>query len=218
MNSIKRMMSPAIMVAMITCLLSGASQAMAQDPYVMPDGSFISISGTAVGTTADSFTLDYGRGTIRVDIDDWAWYTETWPVLDGSRVTVYGEIDDGFFEARTIDAYSVYVEDRGTYYYRTAVAGRPLYYDTWISATPIVAGRTVVRGTVTSTTGREFTIDDGVRRLTVDTSEMTYNPLDEFGYQQIEVGDYVSVTGDMDLDFWGNRELVAESVITLIDN
>ena len=85
-------------------------------------------------------------------------------------------------------------------------------------AVPGVAGQVTVRGTVTSTSGREFTMDTGVRRLTVDTTEMPYNPLDEIGYQQIDEGDYVRVSGDMGRDFWGNRELVADSIITLVEN
>ena len=213
MKNMNTKMSLVMAAIMGVGLLSGAAPALAQDPHLRPEGSFISISGTAVSTTADGFTLDYGRDTIRVEMDDWAWYDDTWRILEGDRVTVYGEIDDGFFQARTIDASSVYVEGRGTHYYRT-----PVYYDYWIPTTPIVAGRATVRGTVTSTTGREFTIDTGVRRLTVDTSEMPYNPLDEFGYQQIDEGDYVRVSGNMDRDFWGNRELVADSIITLVEN
>ena len=47
---------------------------------------------------------------------------------------------------------------------------------------------------------------------------MGYNPLDDQGYQQIEKGDYVSVTGDMDYEFWDGRELTADTVVTLDDN
>ena len=44
---------------------------------------------------------------------------------------------------------------------------------------------------------------------------MPYDPLDEDGYQQIEVGDRVSVTGRVDEDLFEGRELVADSVVTL---
>ncbi len=63
--------------------------------------------------------------------------------------------------------------------------------------------------------GREFTIDTGPRKLTVDTIMMDYNPMDETGYQKIEVGDYVSATGNMDYDSWEEKELMADYVITL---
>lgn len=224
MNNMKRMMSLAIAVIMGAGLLTVATQSMAQDkkpkPYMKPDGSWISISGTAVNTTKkDGFTLDYGEATILVEMDDWEWYDDSWPILEGDKVTVYGRIDDDFYETTTIEAGSVYVENRGTYYYASSADEEGDAYSTyWISAAPIVIGETVVRGTVTSKSGREFTIDTGLRKLTVDTIVMGYNPLDDMGYQKIDVGDYVSVTGNMDLDFWGNRELTADSVITLVED
>ncbi len=216
----KRMMSLAIAVAMGVCLLSVVSQAMEKDPYTKPDGSWISISGTAVGTEAhEGFTLDYGEGTVFVEMDDWDWYDESRAILEGDKVTVYGRVDDDLYETTSIEASSVYVEDRNTYYYASAAdeEGAP-YVNYWVTSVPVVIGETVVRGTVTSKSGREFTIDTGLRKLTVDTIEMGYNPLDDVGYQQIDVGDYVSVTGNMDLDFWGNRELTADSVITLVED
>jgi hypothetical protein len=58
----------------------------------------------------------------------------------------------------------------------------------------------------------------GNRLVNVEVEEMAYNPLDNVGYQKIEIGDRVSVTGEMDTDFFeGEREFVAESVITLDD-
>ncbi|MGM0425832.1 MAG: hypothetical protein ACQEQ7_01190 [Thermodesulfobacteriota bacterium] len=44
---------------------------------------------------------------------------------------------------------------------------------------------------------------------------MAYNPLDKKAYQTLDKGDYVSVTGDMEDDFWEGRELMADTVITL---
>jgi len=74
----------------------------------------------------------------------------------------------------------------------------------------------IMRGTVTSINGREFTIDTRPRQLTVDTIMMSYNPLDDIGYPRIDVGDYVSVTGEMDYDTWTGRELTADSVAVLV--
>lgn len=42
-----------------------------------------------------------------------------------------------------------------------------------------------------------------------------YNPLDSEGFQQIQVGDRVSVGGTIDYDFLEGRELVASSIVTL---
>ncbi len=47
---------------------------------------------------------------------------------------------------------------------------------------------------------------------------MPHNPLDDKRYQQVDVGDCGSVHGDIDLDVWEKRELLADSVITLQDD
>jgi hypothetical protein len=44
---------------------------------------------------------------------------------------------------------------------------------------------------------------------------MPYNPLDDEGYQKVDVGDRVSVTGTMDYDLFEGRELVADSLVIL---
>lgn len=54
--------------------------------------------------------------------------------------------------------------------------------------------------------------------MKIDTSGMTYNPMDDLGFQKIEKGDYVSVSGDMDYDFWEKKELMADTIITIADD
>lgn len=71
-----------------------------------------------------------------------------------------------------------------------------------------------VTGTVSSVKGREFKIDTGAREMTIDTLSMGYNPLDQHGLQKIEKGDLVTVTGNLDKDFFGGRELEAENIIS----
>jgi len=73
----------------------------------------------------------------------------------------------------------------------------------------------LIQGTVTDVTGSEFTINSGSRLLTVETEDMLYDPLDDEGYQQIEKGDRVSVSGDLDTDVFGLKELEAHSIVTL---
>lgn len=227
MKRIKQTMSLSMAILAGLCLFALSAPAMAQtpdttdkpNPYLMPDENWISISGTAVDPQAASFTLDYGEGTVLVEMDDWDWYDDAGGILDGDKVTVYGEIDDDFYELTSIEASSVYVESLGTYFYaNSADEEYEDDYDYWVSYAPIVVGQTTVRGTVTSVTGREFTVNTGLRQLTVDTIAMDYNPMDDKGYQQINVGDYVSVSGNMDYDFWEKRELTADSIVTLWDD
>ncbi|MBW2452141.1 MAG: hypothetical protein JRE16_02480 [Deltaproteobacteria bacterium] len=46
---------------------------------------------------------------------------------------------------------------------------------------------------------------------------MSYNPLDDKRYQKIEVGDIARATGKIVESFFEGRELMAESVIKMID-
>jgi len=187
------------------------------NPYMQLDESWISISGTAVDTQPDGFTLDYGEGLVVVEMDDWDWYDESNAILEGDRVTVYGLIDDDLFETTTIEASSVYVEQMGTYFYASSAdeEGIDNTHNYWVSASPIVTGQTLIRGKVTRVDGREFTVDTGTRKLTVDTALMEYNPMDDKGFQKISTNDYVRVSGRMNLGFWDKRKLVADTIVTL---
>lgn len=40
------------------------------DPYSRANGTWISIDGTVDAVTADAFVLDYGNGSISVEMDD----------------------------------------------------------------------------------------------------------------------------------------------------
>ena len=193
-------------------LLIAAPLTAAEDPYMQPDDTWISLSGTVDSVTTDSFTLDYGEGIVTVEMDDGDRDADAYKLVEGDKVTVTGKVDDDFYETTTIEAGSVYVENLGTWFYASAVDEE----DTFVTVTsPIVVGETVVQGIVTEVRGEEFVIDTGLRQLTVEVEEMLYNPLDDEGYQKIEVGDRVSVTGTMDSDLFEGRELVAETVVTL---
>lgn len=82
-------------------------------------------------------------------------------------------------------------------------------------AAPVVISATTVQGRVTEVGSEEFVVDTGLRQVRVEVEEMSYNPLDDGGYQKIEVGDRVSATGQVDNDLFEGRELVADSVVTL---
>ena len=215
----KRTVLIMLLMAVVVGFATAPGAVAKENPYLKPDDTWISISGTAVDTNAGSFTLDYGQGVITVEMDDWDWYDENFSSIEGDKVTVYGEIDDDFYETTTIEASSVYDQNLGTYFYASSADEESdvYYYDYWIDD-DLVIGETTVRGTVTSVNGRELTIDMGPRKLTVDTISMIYNPLDDKGYQKISKGDYVRVSGNMDYDFWEGRELMADTMVTLVND
>lgn len=190
----------------------------AQNFESKPDQTWISVSGTAIETNPSSFMLDYGDGQIMVEMDDWEWFEEEGHgLIDGDKVTVYGEVDDDFAENAKIEASSVYLEDLDTYFYANAAdeeTGEPN------KSLDVIAMDTTslvdLNGTVSSVNNveEEFTIDNGIQKWTIDVSSMHYNPLDKMGFQQIEKGDYVSVSGEFSNNLVESLEIEAERVTT----
>jgi uncharacterized protein YdeI (BOF family) len=201
-------------ISLFFTALCFATSALAVNPYVKLNNTWINISGTVKNVTADSFTLDYGDGTVIVEMDDGDRDADGYKLLSGDKVTVNGKIDDDFFEKTSIEASSVYVEKLGTFFFASAVDEED-YAANLI--TPVVVSTTVAQGVVTKVEDHSFNINNGQKSLTVDVSKMVYNPLDDQGYQKIDVGDLVRVTGRMDKGFFTGRRLVASSAVEIID-
>jgi uncharacterized protein YdeI (BOF family) len=197
--------------------LTASTAAWAENPMNEPDDSWISVSGTVDTVTEDAFALDYGEGVMTVEMDDGDRDADGYKLISGDKVTVSGRIDDDLFEARTIEASSVYVENIGTTFYASAVDEEDLSDVIVAVETPVVISATTVQGKVTEVGSEEFTVDTGLRKVRVEVDEMSYNPLDDEGYQKIEKGDRVSVTGQIDDDLFDGRVLVADSVVPLSD-
>lgn len=210
-------------LAIASTLLAAPAATLAADaaaenesPYLAPDGSWITLSGKVTSTTEDTFMLDYGKGLVTVEMDDWDWFEENGEVLPGDEVTVYGEVDDDTFEGAKVEASSVYVDNLGTYFYASAM-DEETFTDLDVAPT-LSVGELILTGTVTGVNGAEFTIDSGAQKMTVDTALMPYDPMDGEGFQQIEKGDLVTVTGDMEDDTLESAEMMADSVVTLEDD
>lgn len=202
----------------------GAAPSLAASPYAMADGNWVSLGGEVAAVESDAFMLDYGEGLITVEIDDWDWYDETTQLRPGETVNVYGAIDDDFFEKTTIEAQRIYAKERNTFYYSSASDEEaveemttPLFLDrslmtadegTWITLT----------GTVDAIDGRSVKIDTGSQVVTLDTSELTYNPLDKTGIQVIDKGDVVQASGPVHDSLFGSKKLVVEELMSLFDD
>lgn len=190
-----------------------ALPAVAVNPYAMEDDSWISINGEVTSVTADAFELDYGDGQITVEMDDGDRDADGYKLMMGDEVRVSGMIDDDFYDLTTIEASSVYVKNIDTYFYASAMDEEDIGYSI---ISPSVTD-TVVQGSITSVdvNGEQFTLDSGLQELTVEVDELTYNPLDDEGFQQLDVGDRVSVQGSIDHDFFEGRVFEANYVTTL---
>lgn len=180
-----------------------------------PDGSWISVSGQVASHTPNAFTLDYGEGVITVETDDWDSIGDAWSISEGDEVTVYGRVDDGLYQNRRIEAGSVFVKDLDTMVTAPSPADEEDALPVTHTYLTVPADYDLqVVGTVTSVMDREFTIDTGKRKVSVDTMQLGYNPLDDSGVVQIEEGDFVSVSGDLDLGVFDENEISAETIVS----
>lgn len=218
---------PTTATAILLGLIGAASSpahAVTPGSPAYQDGSNIVITGEVVRSSHDSFTLDYGTDTILVEMDDWDIYKKSAPLALGEKVTVYGVIDDGLYETRTLEAASVFAHNRNTYYYAAAVdeeGDRVNYYYPPVVSTGDAAqledGNWLsLSGRVVEVNSQEFTIrTGGGKTVRVDTDTMSYNPLDTEGLQQVRPGDLVYVSGKMEEGFFEADEIKANSVTTL---
>ena len=196
-------------------LLLIAPPVNAENPYTMADGTWISLIGQVRSVGPDVFELDYGSGQVTVEMDDGDRDADAYVLDEGDAVTVTGLIDDDFFEATKIEAGSVYVKKLDTTFFASARDEEEVYPR---SHTTLVEDGVLIQGTVTEVHDDEFVVDTGARRIIVDTAEMNRDPLDDEGYQKIQVGDMVSVTGNFERDLFEGRELMASTVTTLVEN
>lgn len=212
--------------AAIAAMSLTTTGALAQNPYVMKDNTQITLSGTVTSADDNEFVLDYGGGTITVELGglDWGFGRDgdEGEISSGDHVVVVGEVDDELFESTKIEADYVYVQDLGTQFSSPQQQAQqqqqppPLYAATWT----FVDFDTIVEGKVTSVSQekQQFALRTGTtstETLIVDVSNLENNPIDQDGFQQIKEGDRVAVSGDLDDNFIQNRKLIAENVVSL---
>lgn len=213
-KSISRFSAIALVIT-ASALMTNAAVAKKLDDK--SDGSWVSLKGSVVAREDNSLLLDYGENTITVELDDWEQSQEAARVLAGAQVTVYGEVDDDFYENRTIEAQSIYIEQTNTVLSGPSPhddEGKQNEHPYTYYAGPSEHDMEVT-GFVTSINGRTFTIDTGERKLKVNTAMMADNPMDETGFQQIKEGDWVRASGDVGMNTFEDREIMAESVVSL---
>lgn len=199
------------MLFMAALVILPASSLVAQDPKKAEENSWISLNGTVTATDDSGFELDYGSGVVRIQMRDWRWYKADRPIQAGDDVQVNGIVEDDQGEKQNIVAESVYAKDLNTYFFTQGKRG---LFQPAIQQDRVFQ----LKGTITSTEDRQFTMNLGSRRVIIDTSELSDNPLDDKGYQQLKVGDTVQVTGELSegnapLD---NNKITANVVTTLL--
>ena len=191
----------------------GAGTSPAARMAAATDQGWINLSGTVVAAGPSSFVLNYGPGTVTVEMDDWDWYQEGKALAPGDEVVVTGKVDDDLAQVKRIEASSVYAKNLDTYFYASGADEENLAENTvYVASIPTYSDTT---GVVTQIEGREFTVGTGVSAMRVDTSQMKDNPLDGEGARRVKVGDRVYAWGDLDIEPQERMELMAKGVVSL---
>lgn len=196
-----------LLLTIFTSLLALSITASAQQPKALMDNTWISLNGVVTSIDDDSFMLDYGNGSIQVELDDWDWYPETTTALIGERVSVAGMVDRDFFENTEIEADSVYLESLNSYYWVSPTASYYYYYP--YTATTLDKTATL-EGLVTNVSDDEFTMATDAGDITVEVEAWG-----DAGLGDIQVGDRVRANGQMDYDLFEGREFEADTFMTL---
>lgn len=180
------------------------------------NGEHVTITGKVSDVKADSFKLNFQGKTILVEMDDYSsWIKDGFKLANGDDVIVSGKIDKDFMEKKKVEAGSVYVKNIDTYFYASIVDEEDLTYfpTAYGELGKLPEGVAIdLQGKITQVRGREFTVDTGLRRVTIDTSTMGYNPMDDSGFTLLDVGDRVRVSGKVEDNVFDTREVAASYV------
>lgn len=199
-----------------TLALTGAASANFDSKV---NGEFITVSGKVSDVKANSFKLQTGDKSIFVEMDDYNnWTADGFKLVNGDQVVVNGRVDKDFLEKKKIEAGSVYVKGINTYFYASSADEEDFKYipTTYSYFSSLPAGASVdLQGTITNVSGREFTVNTGLRDVTVDTSKLLFNPLDEKGSTKLTKGDRVRVSGEVEDSFYDSKEVSANTLIEL---
>ena len=100
--------SPKALFLLVASLVAPI-QAESLSPYQLQDTADIKLSGRVTQASAHTFTLDYGKGSITVELDDYDSYEEGYNIVKGDQVIVTGKVDADPGQKRTIEASEVYI-------------------------------------------------------------------------------------------------------------
>ena len=170
------------------------------------DDNIQTISGTVVNVFDDEFILEDETGEILVDAFDLLERGEDLDLEVGQEVTVVGDLDDGDFDARSIT-----LEDETT----SEPAPTPDNNHS-PDVTPIdelIRGDDIIQtisGTVVNVFDDEFILEDETGEILVDAFDLLERGED----LDLEVGQEVTVVGDLDDEDFDARSITTEDVST----
>jgi len=178
------------------------------------DGTLVKVTGEIKDISDDEFTLEYGLDkTSVVELDRFGWTGEETQYLNvGESVTVSGLVDDDFLEGKEIEAYNLRLNDQFVYYYTSDKY--PVY--SYEQPEELPDGTYLsITGKIVNINAPEMTIENKNGKTIIDVANLDESPLDNKGDTKLKVGDRVYVYGDVDVEAWDEKEIVADVVIQL---
>ena len=195
--------------------LLSAGPLLAVSPYTLPNNSWIELDGRVTAVTDHSFTLDYGKGAIRVEIDDYDWFDEAYNVLKNDRVKVRGKIDADPNQERSIEAETVRLKDEGVTLQASADDEEDLVVD-FIPPNPVQSASLEIRGTVESFQNGFMIVKTATDTHRVDLKESSLlstkgKPVSH----DLRAGDFVSIVGKLHKKILGADQFDASTIYLL---
>ncbi len=184
-------------------------------PANLKDDAYVTINGTVEKISeGDAFTLRYAGGTIGVDTND------TWPFLFnndstdllrvGDKVTVIGQVDDNFFTRKEVDASSIRVKGaNASRFYENTQNGNNSYGNDYSWDETMDEDNVRLTGTVMRLVDDEtLELSYGTGTIRVDTEDLNRDT-----QNWLQVGDIITVYGEMDNNWFGKKELEANYLV-----
>jgi len=180
-------------------------------PWDKDDGEWITIAGKITKAGVSNFTLDYGKGAVVVEMDDYDRKLEGFHLKADDKVIVTGRVDADADQKRSIEAASVYVENINKSFFASADDEEEVI--TKLQKASANGTGVALTGKVIFIAGKLMSIDNGYQVFEVKTALLTEDAFDNEGLLQLKVGDKVTAYGAITNGFVDGRMLVASQVI-----
>lgn len=203
------------MLSVMALLGAGAACAVEKDNETDNKDTWVNLQGHVAAVNPEGFVLDYSYGTLRVDMSGLESYQNEFTLKKGDKVNITGRVDANFYASKTLEASNLYVSRLGSFFYKTSE--RSPGGGQWIAGPMVEEGKVTYVGTVRAVNhaSQRFVIHAGGKTLLVNTQTLSYDPLDEKGYRQVEKGDRVRVEGRIDGRLEDQGQLKADRVTRL---
>ena len=202
---------------MKTAQMRAASASVQPESRTSESGdTWITLTGEVSAVDSKFFTLDYGDGSIFVELRDTDLDSNAYAKMKGEEVMVTARLDDGMFSSERLVAQSVIVDGMDTVYLAESVnqASADLYLST-ASNIEFDDEEMVLVGTVKSIGKEALQIDVGDTTLTVELDELEDAPVDADGYLTLMKGERVRITGELEDDFFNRFTVEADTLIKM---